>query len=190
MDKTDNMMIRSKIQTLDMVYIAIGIALISVCSWISVPTAVPFTLQTFAVFLVLSLLGGKRGTIATVLYVILGTLGLPIFSHFTGGIGVILGSTGGYIVGFIFMGLIYMLAERMFGQKRFARIIALVIGLIVCYAFGTAWFMYVYTRDTGAVGLFAVLGWCVFPFIIPDIIKLVLALMIAKRVRPVIRQGV
>ena len=86
MDKTDNMMIRSKMQTLDMVYIAIGIALISVCSWISVPTAVPFTLQTFAVFLVLSLLGGKRGTIATVLYVILGAFGLPIFSHFTGGI--------------------------------------------------------------------------------------------------------
>ena len=173
-------------QTLDMVYIAIGVTLISICSWISVPTAVPFTLQTFAVFLVLLLLGGKRGTFATVLYVILGALGLPVFAHFTGGIGIILGSTGGYIVGFIFMGFVYMIMERMFGQKNTVAMIALVIGLVVCYAFGTAWFMYVYTRDTGSVGLLMVLGWCVFPFIIPDIIKLVLALLISKRVRHVI----
>ena len=82
------MMTKTRIQTLDMVYIGIGIALISVCSWISVPTAVPFTLQTFAVFLVLLLLGGKRGTLATTLYVILGALGLPVFAHFTGGIGI------------------------------------------------------------------------------------------------------
>ena len=181
------MMTKTRIQTLDMVYIGIGIALISVCSWISVPTAVPFTLQTFAVFLVLLLLGGKRGTLATTLYVILGALGLPVFAHFTGGIGIILGSTGGYIIGFIFMGFVYMIMERLFGNRSVPSIIALVIGLIVCYAFGTAWFMYVYTRDTGSVGLLMVLGWCVFPFIIPDLIKLALAFMISKRVRPVIR---
>ena len=57
----------------------------------------------------------------------------------------------------------------------------MVVGLIVCYAFGTAWFMIMYTRSAGPVGLVTVLGWCVFPFIIPDLIKIALALVLSKR---------
>ena len=68
----------------DLVYIAIGAALIAICSWISIPTAVPFTLQTFAVFFVLLLLGGERGTLSTIVYVILGAIGLPVFAGFSG----------------------------------------------------------------------------------------------------------
>lgn len=59
----------------------------------------------------------------------------------------------------------------------------MVIGLIICYAFGTAWFMLVYMRSTGAVGLVTVLGWCVFPFIIPDVVKIVLALILSNILR-------
>ena len=66
---------KSNIKTLDLVYIALGAALIAICSWISIPTAVPFTLQTFAVFAMLSLLGGKRGTLATLVYILLGAVG-------------------------------------------------------------------------------------------------------------------
>lgn len=62
-------------------------------------------------------------------------------------------------------------------------IIALTVGLAVCYAFGTAWFMYVYIRNTGAIGVMTVLSWCVLPFIILDIVKMILALVISKRVR-------
>ena len=72
----------SRFKTLDLVYCSIGAALIAICSWISIPTAVPFTLQTFAVFLVLLLLGGKRGTIATLIYVLLGAVGAPVFAGF------------------------------------------------------------------------------------------------------------
>lgn len=59
----------------------------------------------------------------------------------------------------------------------------MIVGLIVCYAFGTAWFMFAYTRSTGSVGLMAVLGWCVFPFIIPDLIKIALAYVLSGKVR-------
>ena len=174
------------IKTLDMVYIAISAALIAVCSWISIPTTVPFTLQTFAVFFVLLALGGRRGTIAAVVYVLLGAVGLPVFAGFKGGIGALLGNTGGYILGFILMGLIYMLITKIMGEKTVVTIIALVIGLAVCYAFGTAWFMYVYMRDTGAVGVMTVLSWCVIPFLLPDLLKMALAFVISKRVRPML----
>ena len=178
---------RENSRVLDLVYIAIGAALIAVCSWISIPTAVPFTLQTFAVFLGLLLLGGERGTIATLVYVLLGAVGVPVFAGFTGGIGILFGNTGGYIIGFLFTGLIYMLFTRFFKKSRVIKVAALVLGLAVCYAFGTAWFMHVYMKSSGEVGLLTVLGWCVFPFIIPDLLKLALAVVVSKRIEPVIR---
>lgn len=179
---------KQRMKTPDMVYIAIGAALITVCSWISIPATVPFTLQTFAVFAVLLILGGERGTIASIVYVLMGALGLPVFSGFRGGIGFLFGSTGGYIIGFIFVGLIYKAFTKIWGRKLFVEIAALVLGLIVCYAFGTGWFMFVYIRNTGEVSLLTVLSWCVFPFIIPDLIKLALAVVISRRVRTAIPQ--
>ena len=80
-----------RIKTIDLVYISIGAALIAICSWISIPTAVPFTLQTFAVFAVLSILGGRRGTISVAVYILMGAVGLPVFAGFKGGIGVLFG---------------------------------------------------------------------------------------------------
>ena len=170
-------------RTYDMAFIGVFTALIAVCSWISIPTLVPFTLQTFAVFLAVSVLGGKRGTLAVVVYVLLGATGVPVFAEFTGGIDIILRNTGGYIIGFIFSALIMWLVESLFGRKIWVQGISMVIGLLACYAVGTAWFMFVYMRDSGAVGLSTVLGWCVIPFIIPDAVKIALALMLSNILR-------
>ena len=178
---------RDNSKVLDLVYIAIGAALIAICSWISIPTAVPFTLHTFAVFFVLLALGGERGTLATLVYVLLGAVGVPVFAGFSGGIGVLLGNTGGYIIGFLFTGLIYILFTKFFKKNIVMKVVALVLGLAVCYAFGTAWFMHVYMKSSGEVGLLTVLGWCVFPFIVPDLLKLALAVVISKRIEPVIK---
>ena len=180
-------MTKTTFKTLDLVYIALGAVLIAICSWIYIPTVVPFTMQTFAVFAVLSLLGGKRGTMSILVYLIIGTIGMPVFAEFTSGIGIILGNTGGYMVGFIFIGLIYGLAVRLLGKKLWVEIISLTVGILVCYAFGTAWFMVVYARESGAVGLMTALVWCVFPFVIPDLVKLALALVLARRV-PALRE--
>lgn len=187
MSSTEAVKTRDNSKVLDLVYIAIGAALIAICSWISIPTAVPFTLQTFAVFFVLLALGGERGTIATLVYILLGAIGVPVFAGFSGGIGVLFGNTGGYIIGFLFTGLIYILFTKFFKKNIVMKIVALVLGLAVCYAFGTAWFMNVYMKSSGEVGLLTVLGWCVFPFIIPDLLKLALAVVISKRIEPVIR---
>lgn len=174
-------------KTRDMVYIAIFAVLIAICSWISIPTTVPFTLQTFAVFLAVGVLGGKRGTLSILIYLLLGVIGVPVFAGFTGGIGIVLGTTGGYIIGFLFSGLIMWAMEQLLGKKTWVLALSMVLGLLVCYAFGTAWFMVVYAKQAGAVGLLTALGWCVFPFIIPDIIKIVLALVICKRLDGIIK---
>ena len=180
-------MTKTQTKTLDIVYTAIAVAMITVCSWITIPMTVPFTLQTFAVFAVLLILGGEKGTVATLVYVLMGSAGIPVFSGFSGGVGVILGKTGGYIIGFLFIGIIYTLLTRFLGMKTIVEITALLLGLIVCYAFGTAWFIYIYIRDTGEVGLLTVLSWCVFPFILPDLVKMALAFLLAKRVKPIIK---
>ena len=177
------------LRTLDLVYVAIGAALITVGAWITIPTTVPFTLQTFGVFTVLLLLGGARGTLSILVYILLGAVGVPVFSSFNAGFGVLLGSTGGYIVGFVFMGLIYIAATRFFGEKQPVKIAALAVGLLVCYAFGTAWFMYVYIGSKGPVGVMTVLGWCVFPFILPDAVKIALAVLVSRRVKPFIKNS-
>ena len=176
---------RSK--TLDMAYIAIFAGVMAICSWISIPATVPFTLQTFGVFLAVGVLGGKRGTLSVLIYILLGAIGLPVFAGFSGGIGSILGTTGGYIIGFLFSALVMWGMEAAFGKKLWVRALSMVLGLAVCYAFGTAWFMLVYARSSGAVGLGTVLGWCVIPFIIPDLVKIALALLLCKRLAGLIR---
>lgn len=168
------------------IFIGLFAALIAVCSQIQIPGAVPFTLQTFAVFLAGGLLGGKRGTISVFVYILLGAVGLPVFAGFKGGIGALIGTTGGYIIGFIFSILVFVVFELLLKEKAKKIIplgIAMVIGLIICYAFGTAWFMIVYTNTKEPIGLITALSWCVFPFIIPDIVKIALALTLTSRLK-------
>jgi len=186
---TETTVLTSKFRTVDIVYIAIFAALIAVCSWISFPTVVPFTLQTFGVFLAVFLLGGKRGTLSVLVYILLGAVGLPVFAGFSGGLNVLLGNTGGYIIGFLFSALFMWICEILLGRKLWVYAVSMILGLIVCYAVGTVWFMAVYARNSGSVGLVTVLGWCVFPFIIPDLVKIALALMIGrnKSIRQVIK---
>lgn len=143
----------------------------------------PFTLQTFAVFCSLGILGGKRGTVAILVYLLLGALGVSVFAGFSGGIGILFGTTGGYLLGFILMGLTYWIGERLSRDSRGVRIVSMILGLLLCYAFGTAWFMLVYSRQNGAVALGTALAWCVVPFLLPDLIKLALALLLSDRLR-------
>lgn len=166
-----------------MAYIALMAVALSVCSWISIPAAVPFTMQTFAVFCTLGLLGGRRGSMAVLIYMLLGAVGLPVFSGFRGGIGTLLGPTGGYILGFLLMALLYWLFDRKNNLKLRGMTLLLLLGLIVCYAFGTVWFIEVYSKSSGPIGLTAALAMCVFPFILPDLIKLALAMLLVRTLK-------
>ena len=165
-------------KTRDMSLIALMAAIIGVCSWISVPAAVPFTMQTFGVFAALLMLGGRRGTAAIALYIAIGIVGVPVFSGFQGGIGHILGPTGGYIIGFLFTGALFMCGES-FMVKAHEKVM-LFFGLLLCYLIGTIWFMKVGTTETS---IWKVLSVCVLPYVIPDLLKLFLADYISRRVR-------
>ena len=173
----------SKFSTKDLVYIAIFAALLAICSWISIDTVVPFTLQTFGVFLTCGLLGGRRGTLAILLYLLMAAVGIPVLAGFTGGLGILLGVTGGYVIGFVLAALLIWGIERFFGDRLWLLGIGMVVGMIVCYFFGTVWYMVVYTRTDGPLSVLTALGWCVFPFLIPDAVKIALALALTARLR-------
>ncbi len=174
---------RRAFTTKEMVLTAMLTAVMAVCSWISVPAEIPFTLQTFAVFCAIGLLGGRNGLFSILVYILLGAIGIPVFAGPSGGIGIILGNTGGYIVGFVFIALICWLTEKLFGNGLIVRIISMIVGLAVLYAFGTAWFMFLYTKNTGDVSLIQVMKWCVTPFVIPDLLKLALAVVLTDRIK-------
>lgn len=172
---------RSK--TYDIVYIAVFAVIMAICSWISIPAAVPFTLQTFGVFIAVGVLGGKRGSLSVLVFILLGAIGIPVFANFSGGIGVLAGPTGGYIIGFLFSALLMWAMEKLPGKKSVMQIVSMIAGLIVCYAFGTVWFVIAYGRMNGPIGFTAALASCVVPFIIPDIIKIALAYVLSRKLR-------
>ena len=122
----------TKTKTYDMAYIAIFAVLIAICSWISIPMTVPFTLQTFGVFMAVGVLGGKRGSLAVLVYILLGAIGVPVFAGFSGGFGILLNNTGGYIIGFLFSALAMWAIESLWGKKPVVQIISMVVGLLVC----------------------------------------------------------
>ncbi len=167
---------KAKFKTIDIVYIGIFAALIAICSWISIPLTVPITLQTMGVCVAAGLLGTKRGTLSVLVYILLGLIGVPVFAAFSSGAGYLLGATGGYILGFIFTALIVGVMIKALGKKTWVYALSMTLGIIACYIFGTVWFITVYNRgNSDAVSLATVLGWCVTPFIIPDIIKIAVA---------------
>lgn len=170
-------------KTRDIVYMSVFTAMISICSWISIPASIPFTLQTMGVFTTVGLLGGKRGTLTVLTYILLGAIGIPVFAGFTGGVSVLLGTTGGYIIGFLLSALLMWGIETIMGRNQIVLAFSMIAGLIVCYVFGTAWFMMIYTQHSGVIGLSTVLGLCVIPFIIPDLIKIGVALFLTNRLK-------
>ena len=158
-------------------------AIIAVCSWISIPIPpeIPFTMQTFAVFCALGTLGGSAGTAAILAYILIGVIGVPVYAEFTGGLGILLGSTGGYFAGFIFSGLVYWLITKLLGNKLPVQILAMTAGMLVCYLLGTLWFMLVIANNGGAMGFVSALALCVVPYIIPDAVKIALAIVVSRR---------
>ena len=176
-----------KMKTADYIMIGIFAALIAICSQIAIPATVPFTLQTFAVFLSVGLLGGKRGSLSVAVYLLLGAIGLPVLAGFTGGIAHFVGPTGGYLVGFMVSALLMWATESLLGTSLKALALSMALALLCCYAFGTIWFVIVYAKTAEPMSIGAALMMCVIPYIIPDLIKIALALYLTMRLRPVIR---
>ncbi len=174
--KTKKAIKQMKLKTLNR--IALFTALLAVCAWISIPSPVPFTLQTFGIFLAAGLLEKTKGTISVLVYILLGAMGLPVFSGGRGGLGIILGETGGYIMGFLPATYVCgAMCEK--NKKPLALFASMVLGLIVCYAAGSMWAYFMFFK-VGYAGVITVLTKHVLSFIVPDLIKLAVATFVVK----------
>lgn len=175
------------LKTNDIVLCALFAALTSILSQISIPlpfTSVPLTMQIFAVALAGMVLGSKKGFISIVIYLLIGAIGLPVFAQFSGGLGIILGPTGGFLIGCPFMALVIgYTTERT--KSMIYIFISMVFGLFIVYTTGTVIFSII-TKSTLYQSLIA----CVLPFVIVDLIKLVLASAVGKEVSKRIKTGV
>ena len=172
---------RFRSATREIAYIGLAVAVIAVCAWISLPVGpIPFTLQTLSVALVGALLGWKRGTAAVAVYILMGLVGVPVFAGFKSGIPALFGPTGGYIFGFLFAALLPALFKLLPVKKVWARMalfyLGSILGLAVCYFFGTVWFVLMYDCTVGYA-----LVLCVTPYILPDLVKLAVAAFLAAR---------
>lgn len=179
----------NKITTKDVTFMGFSVALLAIFSWITIPATVPFTLQTMGIFLILIVLGGGKGTLSILGYLLLGGIGVPVFAGFSGGVGSLIGPTGGYLVGFLLTGIVYLVMEKIAGTSYVVKVIALVIGLAVCYLFGTLWFVKVYSATNAPIGFQAALSICVLPFLIFDIVKLIVAIIAGRRINRIVQNA-
>lgn len=163
--------------------VGLFVALICVCSFLSIPSPVPFTMQTFGIFLALKMLGGKHATVAVSIYVALGCLGLPVFSGFQGGISVLLGPTGGYIIGFILSALLYWLTEKLSKKSLPLSVMILCACMVIYLTSGAIWYCFVYANSLSEKGFFIVACTCILPYIVPDLVKIALAVLVSEKLK-------
>ncbi|MGM9974717.1 MAG: biotin transporter BioY [Clostridiaceae bacterium] len=170
----------------DITAISLMAALMCILAPFSLPIGpIPLSLSTFAVYLAAGLLGKKRGTMAVLIYILLGAIGLPVFSGFSGGIQKLFGVTGGYIIGYLPCVYIsgYFITEL--EEKKWVYPIGILLGTLACYALGTLWFI----AQTN-VNLLAALSTCVFPFIPGDIIKIIAATAVIYPLRKALKLSI
>ena len=169
-------------KTKNMAVIAVMAALICVAGPLSISVGpIPLSLASFAVYLAGAVLGAKRGTLAVAIYLLIGAVGIPVFSAFSGGLQKLVGVTGGYLIGYLPCACITGLGVKdgeMEPARKWLLPLMMVLGTAVLYILGTAWFM-IQTKNT----LAASMGMCVLPFLPGDAIKIVAATLLAWPVR-------
>ena len=172
---------QKKISVSEMALIAVMAAVTCIMGPLSIPipfSVVPISLTNLAVYLAIYVLGCRRGTLSYLVYLLLGLVGVPVFSGFSGGVGKLFGPTGGYLLGFIFMALICGWAIDHFSCKLVPSFIGMLLGTVVCYAFGTAWLAY-----QANLTFMAALAAGVLPFIPGDLAKMVIAAVLGPQIR-------
>lgn len=158
---------------------ALFAALMCICGPLSIPIGpVPVSLTNLVIYFALIILGTKNAFISYGVYLLLGLVGLPVFSGYQGGIGKLAGPTGGYLIGFLFMILVAGIIMEKTNYNTWFTILGMILGTAVCYLFGTAWFVISLDYEIGAA-----LALCVWPFIPFDLIKIVIAVFAGKKIR-------
>lgn len=171
-----------KTKTHDLTITAIFAAIICILSVITVPIGtIPISLSLFAIILTAISLGAKRGVLSVIVYILIGSLGIPVFSGFKGGLHILFGPTGGFIFSYIFVALIVSFASQKTNKKLTLFLFSL-LSLAICYLIGS--FQYALISK---VSFYNSLTVCVFPFIIFDILKALLAVNIGLKLKKIIK---
>ncbi len=174
-------------------YVAVAVALLTVSAWISLPVGeIPFTLQTLGVNLVAGILGRKKGSLAVVIYICLGLVGVPVFSGFTGGAAKLILPTGGYILGFIWNAIITGFFADKFSRERAKKSImtlffGMLLGELVYLLFGSVWLSLGVSSDV-TMGIWVALVTYALPFLPFDLLKIFLALLLIVKLRPLLQR--
>ncbi len=169
-----------KNRMLDLTLVAMFCALFALSAMLTIPSVIPITLQTLVLFLSFFILGGRRTLAVTLLYIAVGALGAPVFSGFSGGVFRLVDATGGFIFGFATASLVYWLVTALGGTGVPTKIVGALLALLSLYTTGVLWYVFVYLGSIDTLG--ASLTVTVLPFVIPDLIKLYVAYLIAKRI--------
>ncbi|MBO6154835.1 MAG: biotin transporter BioY [Lachnospiraceae bacterium] len=157
---------------------AIMAALLCVLAPLALPIGpVPISLATLVVYLAAYILEPKWSVVSVAVYLLLGLVGLPVFSGGKAGVGTLVGPTGGYLIGYLFLALISGIFIHKVGNGIALSVVGMIIATAVLYLFGTVWF--VKMMDTDVAYAMSV---CVLPFIPGDIIKIVAATLLGKAV--------
>lgn len=166
-----------KTNLFEMMLCSLFAALTIVFSQISIPIGpVPINLATLAFFLAGGVLGSVWGAASQALFALLGLAGMPVFAGFRGGPGVLAGPTGGYIISYIAGAFLIGILCEHFGREAWKLLVFNILGLALCYAMGTAWFVVVTGKNlAGALAL------CVFPFLPGDAVKIAAAAALVPR---------
>ncbi len=171
-----------KLTIKELILIALFVALTAIFSQIMIPiNQIPINLATLSIFIVSGLFGAKVGGLSQFIYVLLGAIGVPVFAGFTGGYAIILGPTGGYIIGYIVGAIVIGLLKELLHRTVLGYAISMLLGLLSCYILGTVWFIFITKTN-----LISAIILCVLPYIPGDLMKIVLAIFLIKRLERVV----
>ncbi len=186
----------------DICYIALFTAVLTVCSWIAIPIGdIPITLQTMGVCMAAGFLGWRRGMLCIIAYILLGVCCVPVFSGFKNFYALIGSASAGYAIGFIFTAFIVGITSdklKLVGDRLTSKVkrhivqlillaLSMAVGVAVCYVFGTLWYMVIYKGSVTANNLQLALTYCVYPYLLPDLIKIIGATFLVNYLKRFVR---
>lgn len=175
-----------KLTVREMVLIALMAAVICITAPLSIPIGpVPISLANLVICFCVIILGKKSATLSVIIYILLGLIGLPVFSNFRGGFSVLAGPTGGYIIGYIFLAYISGIFVEKFQDSSIMYFIGMILGTAALYAFGTSWFCTV-----SGMPLDKALKICVIPFLMLDSIKIIIAVIFAPKLKKLVIKAI
>lgn len=174
----------NRIKTVDLALCALFAALSAVLSQITIPIGpVPINMTHISIFAAAGLLGTKKAAVSQVIFILAGAAGIPVFSGFSGGVGVLLGYRGGFIIGYIGCAMVAALLIERFGKAIPVMVVAMASGMIITYTSGILWYMFV--TKTSFVSALLV---CVVPFLIGDTLKIALSATLVARLHPFLQR--